>query len=53
MAAMIRVKATAPHLYIQRYRQLDEETKIRLECGPMLNVMAALSSIGGALCSTL
>jgi len=24
-----------------------------LECGPMPNVMAALASIGGALCSTL
>jgi len=24
----------------------------RLECGPMPNVMAALPSIGGALCST-
>jgi len=24
----------------------------RLECGPMLNVMAALSNIDGALCST-
>jgi len=26
--------------------------KIELECGPMPNVMAALPSIGGALCST-
>jgi len=25
---------------------------IKLECGPMPNVMAALPSIGGALCST-
>ena len=24
----------------------------KLECGPMTNVMAALSTIGGALCST-
>jgi len=26
--------------------------KKELECGPMPNVMAALSNIGGALCST-
>jgi len=26
--------------------------KIKLECGPMLNVMAALPNICGALCST-
>jgi len=25
--------------------------KLKLECGPMPNVMAALSNIGGALCS--
>jgi len=25
---------------------------IKLECGPMPNVMAALTNIGGALCST-
>jgi len=25
---------------------------IKLECGPMPNVMAALPNIGGALCST-
>ena len=26
--------------------------KIKLECGPMPNVMVALPNIGGALCST-
>jgi len=26
---------------------------IQLECGPMLNLMAALPNTGGALCSTL
>jgi len=26
--------------------------KKKLECGPMPNVIAALSNIGGALCST-
>ena len=28
------------------------QTKIKLECGPMSNVMAALPNIGGTLCST-
>ena len=27
-------------------------TYMKLECGPMPNVMAALPNIGGALCST-
>jgi len=26
--------------------------ELKLECGPMLNVIAALPNIGGALCST-
>ena len=30
----------------------SKEKEIKLECGPMLNVMAALPNIGGALCST-
>jgi len=30
----------------------DEHTITKLECGPMPNVMAALSNIGGAFCST-
>ena len=29
------------------------ETQLKLECGPMPNVMVALPNIGGALCSTL
>jgi len=28
------------------------KTKLKLECGPMPNLMAALMNIGGALCST-
>jgi len=28
------------------------QSKAKLECGPMPNVMAALPNIGGALCST-
>jgi len=28
------------------------KSSIKLECGPMPNVMAALPNIGGALCST-
>ena len=34
---------------IKRAKKKEEE---RLECGPMPNVMAALSNIGGALCLT-
>ena len=29
-----------------------DEFLLKLECGPMPNAMAALSNIGGALCST-
>jgi len=29
-----------------------KEKQQKLECGPMPTVMAALSNIGGALCST-
>jgi len=32
------------------WRTANEQNK--LECGPMLNVMAALPNIAGALCST-
>jgi len=28
------------------------EQKLKLECGPMPNVMVAMPNIGGALCST-
>jgi len=28
------------------------ENRLKLECGPMPNVMVALPNIGGALCST-
>jgi len=31
---------------------LQYRSKIKLECGPIPNVMAALPNIGGALCST-
>jgi len=30
----------------------NEPKQIKLECGPMPNLMVALPSIGGALCST-
>ena len=30
----------------------DKDDRLQLECGPMPNVMVALSNIGGALCST-
>ena len=31
---------------------LNNELVVKLECGPMPNVMAAVPNIGGALCST-
>jgi len=36
------------------YSQADKAKKVKLslECGPMLNVMAALPNTGGAFCST-
>ena len=36
-----------------RWSLYEFKTIIKLECGPMPNVMAALLNIGGALCSTL
>jgi len=30
----------------------NHENKIKLECGPMPNLMVALPNIGGDLCST-
>jgi len=30
----------------------DDDTIMKLECGPMPNLMVALPNIGGALCST-
>ena len=37
----------------KRGKKVRQEKKGRLECGPMPNVMVALSNIGGAVCSTL
>jgi len=36
----------------QTHQQIGLKLLLKLECGPMLNVMAALLNIGGALCST-
>jgi len=38
----------------QRWKHATKyyNTFVQLECGPMPNVMDALSNIGGALCST-
>jgi len=38
-------------LLLNHYKVLTK-FKIKLECGPMHNVMVALPNIGGALCST-
>jgi len=42
---------------VEKCSQIDYSSSahtsyLQLECGPMPNVMAALSNIGGALCST-
>jgi len=31
---------------------ISDSIKLKLECGPMPNLMVALPNIGGALCST-
>ena len=38
-------------LLLNHYKVLTK-FKIKLECGPMHNVIVALPNIGGALCST-
>jgi len=41
-----------PVLYVGLFHIFALKHEIILQCGPMPNVMAALSNIGGALCST-
>jgi len=36
----------------KKKKKKEEKNRMKLECGPMPNVMAALSNIGDALCST-
>jgi len=44
----------SPTSEIRRGKKEEERRNgMKLECGPMPNVMAALPNIGGALCSTL
>jgi len=33
-------------------KKKEERNRMKLECGPMPNLMVALPNIGGALCST-
>jgi len=33
-------------------RKKEERNRMKLECGPMPNLMVAMPNIGGALCST-
>jgi len=40
-------------LIMCKVRATVNDSSIKLECGPMPNVMAALPNIGGALCSML
>ena len=43
---------TAPIRPILFSFSVDRQATVKLECGPMPNVMVALPNIGGALCST-
>jgi len=36
----------------QEHKNAMTQNKLKLECGPMPNLMVALLNIGGALCST-
>jgi len=36
---------------IRRGKKEEERNRMKLECGPMPNLMVALPNIGGALCS--
>jgi len=36
----------------EKFHKVDTKTILKLECGPMPNVMVTLLNIGGALCST-
>ena len=39
-------------IFIHHIGRHTRKNRLKLECGPMPNVMAALSNVGGALCST-
>jgi len=41
------------HAFINQKKSTTTQNKQKLECGPMPNVMVALTNTGGALCSTL
>jgi len=47
--SMVDIQSAAAEI---RRGKKEEEDRKKLECGPMPNVMVALSNIGGALCST-
>jgi len=40
------------HTFTNQNECTTTKNKHKLECGPMLNVMAVLANIGGALCSS-
>jgi len=49
-----KISGIGIHQSKEMYLQHKINTKkLKLECGPMPKVMAALPNIGGALCSTL
>jgi len=37
---------------VSKHKTLPQKINLKVECGPMSNVMAALPNVGGALCST-
>jgi len=47
---MEKTKPNTTKAHIQQSKEMY--CNIKLKCGPMPNVMVALSNIGGALCST-
>jgi len=49
-----KIQAVAAFLKIVKSLQISSGQRIdmKLECGPMPNLMVALPNIGGALCST-
>ena len=42
---------TVMHVIMELDTKTNHESKLKLECGPMHNVMVTLPNIGGALCS--
>ena len=53
--SMVDIQSAAAEIRRGKKKEEEEEerrNRMKLECGPMPNVMAALPNIGGAHCST-